>query len=231
VARLPVIIVNVKAYEESIGLKSLELAKVCERVSKEQDVSIMIAVQATDIRMLVENVSIPVLAQHIDNFSPGAYTGFLTPEAVKDSGAYGTLLNHSEHRLRIDILSSSVKHAKSVGLFTVVCANNVEQGQAVGQFLPDLVAIEPPELIGGNISVTKADPNLVKRSVDEINEVIVSGGVKHLNRVIVGAGIKTREDVKKSIELGAVGVLVASGVVKAKDPYYELTQLALGMKK
>ena len=229
-ARLPVIIVNVKAYEQSIGKRAVRLAKICERVAKEMDVNIMIAVQPLDIREVVKAVSIPVLAQHIDDEKPGAHTGFITAESVKDAGAFGTLLNHSEHRLRVDKLSRSIDRAKEAGLFTVVCANDVEQGKAVGEFLPDLVAIEPPELIGGNVSVTSANPDLVSDAVEEINNILMDGRVKHLNRVIVGAGIKTREDVKKSIELGAVGVLIASGVVKADDPYKELTDLAIALK-
>ena len=37
-------------------------------------------------------------------------------------------------------------------------------------------------------------------------------------KVLTGAGISTGEDVKKALELGTVGVLLASGVTKAKDP-------------
>jgi triosephosphate isomerase len=37
-------------------------------------------------------------------------------------------------------------------------------------------------------------------------------------RVLAGAGISTGDCVKKAIELGADGVLLASGVVKAKNP-------------
>ena len=229
-ARLPVIIVNFKAYSESLGKRGLELAKICERVSLERDVNIMVAVQTVDLKYIANAVSIPVLAQHADCITPGAHTGFITPAALKEAGAYGTLLNHSEHRLRLDVLSNSISLSKKNGLFTVVCANDVEQGKAVGEFLPDLVAIEPPELIGGDISVTNSNPDLVRDSVLEINEVLVEGKVRKLNRVLVGAGIKTEEDVKKSIELGAVGVLIASGVVKAKDPYKELLKLVKGLE-
>ena len=34
---------------------------------------------------------------------------------------------------------------------------------------------------------------------------------------MIGAGIKTNEDVKKSVELGSEGILVASGIMKAKE--------------
>ena len=229
-ARLPVIIVNFKAYSESLGRRAVKLAKICERVAIEKDVNIMVAVQLVDLKDVIKSVSIPVLAQHVDSEMPGAHTGFVTAESVRDAGAYGTLLNHSEHRLRLDMLYKSIQISKENGLFTVVCANNIEQGKAVGEFMPDLVAIEPPELIGGNLSVTSADPDLVRDAVLDINEMLIDGKLKHFNRVIVGAGIKTKEDVKKSIELGAVGVLIASGIVKAKDPYKELCNLADALK-
>ena len=37
-------------------------------------------------------------------------------------------------------------------------------------------------------------------------------------KVLCGAGVKNGGDVKAAIDLGAEGVLLASGVVKAKDP-------------
>ncbi|MPN52062.1 hypothetical protein SDC9_199714 [bioreactor metagenome] len=43
--------------------------------------------------------------------------------------------------------------------------------------------------------------------------------------VLCGAGIKTGLDVANAIELGAMGVLVASGVVRAVDPKGALLDL------
>jgi len=43
--------------------------------------------------------------------------------------------------------------------------------------------------------------------------------------VLCGAGVKTGKDVKRALELGAVGVLLASGVVKSKDPKKALQDL------
>lgn len=218
---LPVLIVNFKAYETSIGEKAVELAKLCEEVADQMKVSIAVAVQSPDIHAVSSAVSIPVFAQHVDPDEFGSHTGSVLAEDVKENGAAGTLLNHSEHRLRIDVIEDSIKKAKEAGLITVVCANDPDVGKAISTFEPDFVAVEPPELIGGDVSVAEADPEVVTESVMKID----SG-----HKVIVGAGVKHASDVKKSLELGAVGVLVASGVTKADDPKQAVADLAKGLQ-
>ena len=193
-------------------MNGLKLAIICDEVAKETGADIRICVQATDIFRISEHVSIPVYAQHIDPVSPGGHTAHILPDAVKEAGALGTLLNHSEFRLRIDVLEESVKIAKEKGLLTIVCANDAIVGQAVYSMNPDFVAVEPPELIGGTVSVSSAKPEIISESV---NRVCRLGG-KH--KVLVGAGVKNNRDVKKSMELGACGVLLASGITKAKNP-------------
>ena len=95
--------------------------------------------------------------------------------------------------------------------------------KAAAQLVPDFVAVEPPELIGGDISVSKAQPELVKDSVEAVKAV--SPDVK----VLCGAGVKNGEDVKSALELGAKGVLLASGVVKAKDAEAVMRDLIKGL--
>ena len=46
---------------------------------------------------------------------------------------------------------------------------------------------------------------------------------------LAGAGIKDSEDVRKSMELGCSGILVASGVVKSEDPEKSLRELCKGL--
>ncbi len=88
------------------------------------------------------------------------------------------------------------------------------------EYDPEMVAVEPPELIGGDISVSAASPEIIDRSVK-----IVGHG-----KLIVGAGIKDQTDVKIACELGAYGILVASGVMQAKHPEEALRALAMGIK-
>jgi len=217
--KTPIIITNFKTYSSSLGKKAIELAKVHEKVSRETGVSFAVAVNACDISAVSREVSIPVFAQHIDPAGLGGFTGQMPPEAVQSAGAVGTLLNHSESRLRLDILEQAVILAKKNSLKICICANTPESGQAVSAFAPDFVAVEPPELIGGDISVTSADPEIITKSVEKITE----------SQVLVGAGIKNGADVKKAIELGAAGVLLASGVTKAENPEEVLRDLASGV--
>ena len=48
-------------------------------------------------------------------------------------------------------------------------------------------------------------------------------------KVLCGAGVKTGKDIRKALELGAHGVLLASGVVKAKDKRATLMDLVGGL--
>lgn len=217
--KLPTIIVNFKAYKSAIGDNALSLALEHDRIARETGLSFAICVQSTDVYRIAREVSIPVFAQHIDPVKYGSHTGHILPEAMIQAGAFGTLLNHAERNVEYDVLESSIMRAKEVGLFTCVCANTPEAGEKIASFNPDLVAVEPPELIGGDVSVSQSKPTLITDAVNRIGE----------GKVLVGAGVKNGSDVAKARELGAAGVLLASGVTKATDPYKILTDLAKGL--
>lgn len=220
--KFPIIITNFKTYESAIGSRALDLALLHAKVMAETGVQMAVAVQATDIARIVAATDLPVLAQHVDPAGFGSFTGHVLPEAVKAAGAFGTLLNHSERRLvsggDFGLLKASIARAKEVGLFVVACAETPEEGAEIAKLGPDLVAVEPPELIGGDISVSTAQPEVVRGAVQLIGS----------NRTLVGAGVKNANDVRISIELGASGVLLASGVTKAVDPEAVLRDLASG---
>ena len=218
--KLPLILVNFKLYEQSTGENAVGLAKIHEKVAHETGASIAIAVSALDLQKVASSVSIPVFAQHIDPVSYGSYTGRMTPHLVKGYGAYGTLLNHAEYQIENETIMKSVEMAKAAGLFTIVCAETPARALQILKYDPDLIAIEPPELIGGDISVSKAEPEIIEKSVKLIGK----------NRVLVGAGVKTGDDVRIAIALGASGVLLASGITKAKDPYAVLMDLVSGLR-
>jgi triosephosphate isomerase len=179
-----------------------------------------VAPQYIDIPLIVNNTSIPVFAQHVDAEIPGSYTGYVTPESIKEAGACGSIINHSEHRLRTDVIEDTIKRCKSIGLLTCVCANTATIGKALAALNPEIIAVEPPELIGGNISVSKAKPEVIIDSVRMIKSV------NSRLHSLCGAGIKTGEDVAMALKLGSEGILVASGVVKAKYPESVLREFA-----
>ena len=221
--KTPIIVLNVKAYEESMGQRDMDLAKNCAEVASETGANIAYCPQQVDLAWVAREIEIPCLAQHCDAFDPGSKTGWTVLEAVKEAGAVGTLVNHSEHRMQIADIDGIIQKAKELDLATIVCTNNTGVSTAVAEFGPTSIAIEPPELIGSGISVSKADPEIVSNSVaavEDVNKDVV---------VLCGAGISTGEDVKAAIDLGAKGVLLASGVVKAEDQKAVLLNLASGV--
>lgn len=217
--KFPIIVVNFKTYEQATGKKALELAKIHQMVSQKTGVYFAIAVQPMDLQIIADTVDIPVLAQHFDPIDFGAYTGHLSPYALREAGAVGSLLNHAERKLPIESIEKALGMARSLGFFTIVCADTAYSGKAIAELDPDLVAIEPTELIGGDVSVVTANPQIITDAVTMIGK----------GKVLVGAGIKTRQDVRLSLQLGAAGILLASGVTKALDPEKALFELAQGV--
>lgn len=217
--RLPAIVVNFKTYQTAGGENALSLAKIHQKVAKKTGVTIAICVQAVDLWMIAQSVDIPVFAQHFDLSEEGAYTGHVTPHSLKKMKIYGSLLNHAERKLPVEILEKSIYLARSLDLFTIACAESAYAGKAISELDPDLIAVEPPELIGGDISVSKAEPQVIIDSVQMIGP----------GKVLVGAGIKDSADVRASIEYGASGILLASGVTKSPDPEKTLHDLVKGL--
>ena len=215
----PAVIVNFKAYPEVEGINALELAMACASVSEESGKDIALCPPMTELGLIARTVDVPVLSQNVDPKNPGSATGWVTPSMVKVCGAIGTLINHSEHKVSMDIIKGCVELSRGCGLVTVVCADNVSAAMEVAKFHPDFIAVEPPELIGGDISVTTANPKIVEDTVNSVKSIDDSISI------LCGAGVKTGDDVKIALELGASGVLLASGVVKSKDPRSTLQDL------
>ena len=217
--KTPTVVINFKAYAEVEGLKATELARICEAVAESSGVSIGVCPPVAELGAVARSVSIPVLSQNVDPYKPGSATGWMTPSMVKACGCAGTLINHSEHRSDDQRIGECVRMCDDLGLITMVCAESVEKAKSVAVFAPRFIAVEPPELIGGDISVTTANPKIVQDTVET---------VKAVNRnvsVLCGAGVKTGQDVATAVSLGADGVLLASGVVKSKDPKATLEDL------
>jgi triosephosphate isomerase len=221
----PIVIVNFKTYVEATGKRAVELARKAERVNRETGVSVGVAPQLADLASVAEAVEIPVFAQHIDPIKPGGYTGHVLVESVEEAGAKGTLINHSERQLKLSDIDEIIRITREKRLLSVVCANNPTISMAAAALKPDLIAIEPPELIGTGISVSKAKPEVVTGTIQlvrEVNKKVV---------ILCGAGISHGEDVKAALRLGTQGVLVASGIVKATDPYAIMLEFAKATRK
>jgi triosephosphate isomerase len=218
------IFVNFKTYEQGTGGSGVALAKILEEVATESQIKIIPVVQASDILEVVQSVKLEVWSQHIDPIDYGAHTGAILPESIKEDGATGTFLNHSEHKFeKFEDLEKAHKRASELNLKTLIFAGDLKELEKVVKLEPVYVSYEPPELVGSKTtSVAKAKPDIIAKAV-EIAKA-------HDLPLIVGAGIKSTEDVRKSIELGAVGVAVASDIVASNDPKKELEELVAGFE-
>ena len=218
-SKTPIIILNYKTYTESTGKNALQLSKYVQEASEETGINMVIAPQAVDLYPIIKQVDIPVYSQHMDAITPGGHTGSTLPEAIKETGATGSLINHSEQRLTIADIETVVEKTKELELTSVLCTNNVQTSVAAATFNPDYIAIEPPELIGTGIPVSQANPEIVENTVNQIHNI------NKETKVLCGAGITTGEDMKAALELGTHGVLLASGIIKAKDQKQALLDL------
>jgi triosephosphate isomerase len=222
--RAPLIIVNFKTYTEATGRKAVELAKQAEKVSQETRTQIVVAPQHADIAAVAQSVAIPVFAQHIDPIEPGSSTGHVLAESVKEAGAVGTLINHSERQLTLSDIDAVIRLASEKDLISCVCTSNPPISAAAAYLNPDIISIEPPELIGTGVAVSKAKPEVVTKTIQLVRKV------NSKMVILCGAGISRGEDVAVALKLKTQGVLAASAIVKAKDPYTVLREFAEATK-
>jgi triosephosphate isomerase len=208
----PFILVNIKTFKEGMGNRAHMIANAAQLVAHESGVTIGIAPSYIDLHPICHHFAIPVYAQHVDSYEPGAHTGHITVDAIRMAGAAGSLINHSERRLTLADIEASIRALQAQNLIAVVCSNNEATSAGAAALAPEYVAIEPPELIGSGVSVSKANPEIIRRSVAAVHAV--NAKVK----VLTGAGIQSGDCVKIAVDLGTDGVLLASSVVKAKEP-------------
>jgi triosephosphate isomerase len=216
------IFVNYKTYKGGTGTEAISLARVFAAVSRETGVRIVSVVQSADIKEISSLVDAPIWSQHVDLDDFGAHTGSVLPEAVREDGAVGTFLNHSEHKFKnFNDLKKAHTRAVETGLETLLFAGDIAELKEIVKLKPNFVSYEPPELVGSKTtSVAKATPEIITKAVEIAK--------KHDLPLIVGAGIKSTEDVRVSLERGAVGIAVASAVVDSHDPKGEIMKLIEG---
>ncbi len=211
------IVLNLKTYERSLD-KALYFVDVASEVVEESGMRIVLCPPSIYLKDAAERFS-EIFAQHCDASLPGQHTGDLPPEALKKIKVKGSILNHSEKKLSLEVVKQVSDRLHATALESLICAANLQEADAVAHFAPTYIAIEPPELIGTGVSVSNAKPELITESVKQI---------KHINEKIVaicGAGVSNKEDVRKALELGSEGVLLASAFVNSEDPKKFLQEL------
>ncbi|NND86252.1 MAG: triose-phosphate isomerase [Nitrosopumilus sp.] len=203
-------VINCKNYEEIAGEKIIKFVKIAEKVSEKYNVKIAI-VPPQHLIGLVSKSLIPILAQHIDDSKVGSTTGFVIPELLKKSKVKGSLINHSEHRISSNKIQKLVSKLRELKMISIVCVKDVAEVKKYVKLNPDYIAIEPPELIGSGKAVSKERPELITKAANAIRNE------KNKTKLLCGAGIVSGQDVSKARELGSEGILVASGIIKAKN--------------
>lgn len=217
------LVINLKNYNEISGDNSIKIVEDAKNVSLLNHKEIIIAPPPSSI-LTLSKIKVPIISQHVDDASLGATTGFVIPEIVKSYGAIGSIINHSEHKIEHSQIRNLVRRLRELDMISIVCADDLKEVEALSQFSPDFLAIEPPELIGKGIAVSKANPSIIKDSLQVVKEN--SSTVK----VLCGAGIVDKTDVEKALELGAEGILISSGVVKSPSWYNKILELSSVLK-
>ncbi len=192
------------------GEELLALAKQLDRLANKYDIDIILEPQTTDLRLIAGNTSerIHVFAQHMDPIRPGRGMGTILAEAVRDTGAVGVMLNHTERKLTLPEIASAIARADEVGLATMVCTDTEEEIRAVAALEPNIIVAEPSDLIGTGIAVGREYVKACVKLVADVNKNIL---------VLPSAGISSGQDCYNIIRAGAVASGSSSGICKAPD--------------
>jgi triosephosphate isomerase len=202
------IIVNFKNYKT--GVKVLSLAKKIHG-------KIIVAVPRLNIKEILEKTKLKVYAQHVDYQNYEKTTGFTTPKGLKESGVEGSLLNHSEHKIKLQEIKKTIKESKKVNLKLIVCVSNLKEANQIKKLKPFAIAFEDPKLVSTKKSITKYKANDLKKFVSLLKNTKIIA--------LCGAGINSKEDYTEALKLGCKGVLISSAVANSKKPETFLKKL------
>lgn len=219
----PFLMINTKSYKYSYGKKLNELATRADELATTYNITILLTCQYTSIREVSEKTqNLIVTAQHMDSLEEGLGMGHVLPNAIYEAGARAVVLNHAEKPLISSDLSKSINKAKKLGMKSIICADSVTDAKAFAMMNPDILLMEPTNLIG--TGQTSSDNYIIEtnRAIREINNDVF---------IMQGAGISTADDITRSLELGADGNGVTSGIVANENPLKILNDMILATAK
>jgi triosephosphate isomerase len=223
------IFINFKNYPSGIGEKQVEILDFLEELSlsspssfssvspspsslsSPRSLHLQLVVPATEIAPIWEKYSFPLWSQHCDPVDSTRATGWVSAEMIKEAGAVGTMLNHSEHRLPFSTLQKTVEICRQKNLKILICCQNVEEGKLFAEKLkPDFLAYEPPELIASKTTSVISSKN-------SLSSLITLISLSPQIPLVVGAGIHTHADILEAEKLGARGILIASAIMEGNQ--------------
>jgi len=219
----PLFIINAKNYREGSGESLRKFFEYAVFIERDVGVKVYIAPPLTDLFYFSREFSENIISQSVDVLDYGSSTGHIPVKRLIDMGVNASLLNHSENKIPHNVIRELTKEGGRLGFKFIVCVDSSEEMLKLLELgvYPKAYAIEPPELIGTGRSVSKYKPETVVEAVKL--------GRKYNIPVLCGAGIVDGEDVKKAFELGVKGILVASGVIKSKNPLKVMMDMASNM--
>lgn len=207
------IVINFKNYRR--GKAALDLARTIYLYCNKA----IVAVPSMDIKEIVLNLNnLTIYAQHCDYHDTAKSTGFMVPESLEENGAKGTLLNHSEHPVPIQMIKKTIKRCNERNIKVILCAKNLTQVKRFKTFNPYAIAFEDPKLIASGKSITQAKSATLGKFVDILKDTQIIP--------MCGAGITSATDIEEAYFLGCKGVLVSSAIADTHNPEKILKEIA-----
>ncbi len=216
----PIVIVNFKNYKKATGNGALKIAKRINLL-RSAKYDVIMAPSLLSTKEIAEKTNLKVFSQHCGPYGFGAHTGHVSADELRTIGVQGVILNHSENKFLFPILTTVIDYCNKKRLTTVVCTSSLAEAKKIASLKPNFIAYEPQELIGGNISVTEANPDIIVKAVELVKSIT------RKTKVLVGAGVHQESDLGHALMLGAHGVLLSHKVVEAKDPMEFLKEMLL----
>ena len=200
-----------------------EYAKAVDEAAIKYDIDAIFIAPYTEIRRIAENTSrIFVFAPYMDTLRPGRGIADVLPEAIKDAGAKGVLLNHCERPMSLRQIKETIDRANELGLITFVCADSIAETKAIAQFQPDIINPEPSELIGTDQA---SDMGYVVETLKVVKDLYPDILVEQ------AAGITTGAQIYDFIMAGNDAAGSASGILKSPDPFKLLDEMMFNVRK
>ncbi len=201
----------------------LEYAKAVDAAAIKYDVDAVFIAPYTEIRRIAENTErLIIMAPYMDTLRPGRGIADVLPEALKEAGAQGVLLNHVERPMSLPAIRETIERANELDLFTFACADSILEAKAIAQFNPDIINPEPSELIG---TTEASDMAYVKQTLEVIREICPDILVEQ------AAGITKGSQIYDFIMVGNDGAGSASGILKSPDPFALLDEMVSYVRK
>ena len=130
------------------GSQILDLARIADEASRRHRVQVIFTTPFPDIRMVAQATQdLIVFAPHMDPIRPGRGLADILPESVREAGADGVMLNHTEKPITYVTLYQTMKRVNELNMLSLIITDSVLEAKAAALLSPDIITAEPAELI------------------------------------------------------------------------------------